>query len=72
MKDLRGAWTVSYYLTATDLKRNQAGGIEARDTQIYLKLYWRSLRIALLIRTTSWMALLQTNVINSPHCNLLG
>ena len=106
MKNLGGAWTDRYYLTATDLKRNQAGDIEARDTQIYLKLYWRSLRIALmitlltallafplsyylanttpkkantliifvllpfwtslLVRTTSWMALLQTNgVINS-------
>lgn len=101
-----GAWTDRYYLTATDHKRNQAGEIEARETQIYLKLYWRSLRIALvitlltallafplsyylantsskkantlmvfvllpfwtslLVRTTSWIALLQTNgVINS-------
>jgi len=106
IKGQSGVWTDRYYLTATDLKRNQAGKIESRDTQIYLKLYWRSLRIALLItlltallafplsyylantsakkanilmvfvllpfwtsllvRTTSWIALLQTNgVVNS-------
>jgi len=106
IKGQGGAWTDRYYLTATDHKRNQAGEIESRDTRIYLKLYWRSLRIALtitlltvilafplsyylanispkkantlmvfvllpfwtslLVRTTSWIALLQTNgVINS-------
>jgi len=106
IKNLGSVWTDSYYLTATDLQRNLDGKIEARDTQIYLKLYWRSLRIALmitlftallafplsyylantnskkanilmvfvllpfwtslLVRTTSWIALLQTNgVINS-------
>jgi putative spermidine/putrescine transport system permease protein len=106
MKAQGGSWTDRYYLTATDHQRNQAGDIEPRDTQIYLKLYWRSLRIALtitlltallafplayflantsakkantllifvllpfwtslLVRTTSWIALLQTNgVINS-------
>ncbi|MGX9417871.1 ABC transporter permease [Vibrio sp. RC27] len=106
MKGLGNVWTDRYYLTALDLKRDQAGEVKARDTQIYLKLYWRSLRIALtitlltallafplayflantsnkkantlmvfvllpfwtslLVRTTSWIALLQTNgVINS-------
>lgn len=106
MKKLGNVWTERYYLTALDLKRDREGNIEARDTQIYLKLYWRSLRIALtitlltallafplsyylantsskkanilmvfvllpfwtslLVRTTSWIALLQTNgVVNS-------
>ncbi len=106
MKKLGNVWTERYYLTALDLERNAKGDIEARDTQIYLKLYWRSLRIALtitiltallafplsyylanassrkantlmvfvllpfwtslLVRTTSWIALLQTNgVVNS-------
>ncbi|MDV7103643.1 ABC transporter permease [Vibrio sp. TH_r3] len=106
MDQFGGAWTDRFYLTALDLERDIAGNIEARDTQIYLKLYWRSLRIALtitlftailafplsyflaqasskkantlivfvllpfwtslLVRTTSWIALLQTNgVVNS-------
>lgn len=106
LKAQGNVWTERYYLTATDLTRNQAGEVESRDTQIYLKLYWKSLVIALLItlltallafplayylantstkkantliifvllpfwtsllvRTTSWIALLQTNgVINS-------
>lgn len=106
MKGLGSVWTDRYYLTSLDLERDKAGDIAARDTQIYLKLYWRSLRIAftitlltailafplayylantstkkasmlmvfvllpfwtsLLVRTTSWIALLQTNgVINS-------
>jgi putative spermidine/putrescine transport system permease protein len=106
LKAQGNVWTERYYLTATDLTRNQAGEVESRDTQIYLQLYWRSLGIALLItlltallafplayylantstkkantliifvllpfwtsllvRTTSWIALLQTNgVINS-------
>ncbi|MFT5709199.1 MAG: putative spermidine/putrescine transport system permease protein [Oceanospirillaceae bacterium] len=99
-------YTDRYYLTALDLKRNSAGEIVQRETQIYLKLYWKSLKIALyitlltiiigfplsyylataptktantlivfvllpfwtslLVRTTSWIALLQTNgVVNS-------
>ncbi|TXR54283.1 ABC transporter permease [Reinekea thalattae] len=106
MKSLGGVWTERYYLTALDLEKSVDGKIAARDTQIYLKLYWRSLRIALtitlltallafplsyylahcsskkanllmvfvllpfwtslLVRTTSWIALLQTNgVVNS-------
>lgn len=106
MYQLGGVWTDRFYLTSMDLKRDKAGDIEARDTQIYLKLYWRSIRIAftitlltailafplsyylaqasskkantlivfvllpfwtsLLVRTTSWIALLQTNgVVNS-------
>ncbi|MGR5178671.1 ABC transporter permease [Vibrio mediterranei] len=99
-------WTERYYLTALDLKKSLQGDIEARDTKIYIKLYWKSLKIALyitlltaiiafplsyylsmaspskantllvfvllpfwtslLVRTTSWIALLQTNgVVNS-------
>ncbi len=99
-------YTDRYYLTALDLKRNSAGEIVQRDTKIYLKLFWKSLKIALyitlltivigyplsyylstaptktanilmvfvllpfwtslLVRTTSWIALLQTNgVVNS-------
>lgn len=99
-------FTARYYLTALDLKRNSSGEIVQRDTQIYLKLFWKSLKIALyitlltiiigyplsyylataptktanilmvlvllpfwtslLVRTTSWIALLQTNgVVNS-------
>ncbi len=98
--------TDKFYLTALDLTRDDAGEIASRNPSIYLKLYWKSLKIALLItlltavigfplsyylatapaktantlmvfvllpfwtsllvRTTSWIALLQTNgVINS-------
>ncbi|OMH25930.1 ABC transporter permease [Motiliproteus sp. MSK22-1] len=99
-------FTDKFYLTALDLSRDKAGDIVPRDTRIYLQLYWKSLKIALLItvltaiigfplsyylanapaktantlmvfvllpfwtsllvRTTSWIALLQTNgVVNS-------
>jgi len=99
-------FTDRYYLTALDLKRNSEGEIVQRETKIYLKLFWKSLKIALyitlltiiigyplsyylstaptktanilmvfvllpfwtslLVRTTSWIALLQTNgVVNS-------
>ncbi len=99
-------FTDDYYLTALDLERTPSGEIVQRDTQIYLKLYWKSLKIAfyitvltaiigfplawylanapsriantlmilvllpfwtsLLVRTTAWIALLQTNgVVNS-------
>jgi len=99
-------YTYDNYLTALDLSMNHAGQIEQRDTQIYLKLYGKTLNLALLItvlcaflgyplayylaklpsnranllmvmvllpfwtsllvRTTAWIALLQTNgVINS-------
>ena len=99
-------FTEGYYLTALDLERARDGSIEARDTQIYLQLYFKTLRMAfvitvlcllagyplafylanappttanilmvfvllpfwtsLLVRTTSWIALLQTGgVVNS-------
>ena len=106
IQDAGANFTVSYYLTALDLQRSATGEIEARDTQIYVQLFTKSLRMALvitlltlllgyplsflmagaptrvanimlvfillpfwtslLVRTTSWIALLQTNgVINS-------
>ncbi len=99
-------YTASYYLTALDLEFARDGSIQQRDTQIYLKLYGKTLWMALiitlltlilgyplafhmahsstsranflmvfvllpfwtslLVRTTSWIALLQTNgVVNS-------
>lgn len=99
-------YTTSYYLTALDLEMTRDGAIQQRDTQIYLKLYGKTLWMALiitlltlvlgyplafhmahsstsranflmvfvllpfwtslLVRTTSWIALLQTNgVVNS-------
>lgn len=99
-------FTDGFYLTALDLMRSPEGAIVPRDTQIYIKLYLKSLKIALiitlltaiisfplsyylatapaktantlmvfvllpfwtslLVRTTSWIALLQTNgVVNS-------
>ncbi len=100
------AYSSSYYLTSVDLERGPDGNIVQRDTQIYVKLYTKTLRMALiitvltillgyplafymahasdsmanflmvfvllpfwtslLVRTTAWIALLQTNgVVNS-------
>ncbi|MCJ7873172.1 ABC transporter permease [Phaeobacter sp. J2-8] len=99
-------YTDSYYLTSVDLERDADRSIVQRDTQIYVKLYTKTLRMALiitlltvllgyplafymahasdkmanflmvfvllpfwtslLVRTTAWIALLQTNgVVNS-------
>ncbi len=99
-------YSTGYYLTSLDLERTADGGIAQRDTQIYVDLYVKTLRMALvitvltillgyplaffmahssdklanvlivfvllpfwtslLVRTTAWIALLQTNgVINS-------
>ncbi|TFL18370.1 ABC transporter permease [Jannaschia formosa] len=104
-------YTASYYLTALDLEMTRDGTIQPRDTQIYLKLYGKTLWMALiitvltlvlgyplafhmahsstahanflmvfvllpfwtslLVRTTSWIALLQTNgVVNSTLITL--
>ncbi|WP_112321371.1 ABC transporter permease [Oceanibium sediminis] len=104
-------YTSSYYLTALDLEMTRDGTIQQRDTQIYLKLYGKTLWMALiitlltlilgyplafhmahcstsranflmvfvllpfwtslLVRTTSWIALLQTNgVVNSTLISL--
>jgi len=109
------AYTYDHYLTSLDLEVNPAGGIQPRDTQIYRKLYGKTLNLALLItvlcaflgyplayylaklpsnranllmvmvllpfwtsllvRTTAWIALLQTNgVINTflLHVNAIA
>ncbi len=99
-------YTATHYLTALDLEMSPEGEIGPRDTQIYLKLYGKTLWMALiitvltlilgyplafhmahsttahanllmvfvllpfwtslLVRTTAWIALLQTNgVVNS-------
>lgn len=99
-------YSSSYYLTAVDLERSADRSIVQRDTQIYVQLYVKTLRMALiitlltvllgyplaffmahasdgvanflmvfvllpfwtslLVRTTAWIALLQTNgVVNS-------
>ncbi len=99
-------YSSSYYLTSVDLERAADGSIAQRDTQIYVQLYTKTLRMAvtitlltmilgyplaffmahtssglanflmvfvllpfwtsLLVRTTAWIALLQTNgVVNS-------
>jgi putative spermidine/putrescine transport system permease protein len=106
MKKAGARYTDTFYLTALDLTRDRDGDLESRDTQIYIQLYAKSLKLALyitlltimigyplayylvtlptrvanvlmicvllpfwtslLVRTTSWIALLQTNgVINS-------
>jgi putative spermidine/putrescine transport system permease protein len=106
MKKSGAIFTDSSYLTALDLDRNSDHEIVPRDTQVYIQLYFKSLKIALtitlltaligfplsyylataspktantlmvfvllpfwtslLVRTTSWIALLQTNgVVNS-------
>ncbi|KEA64708.1 Spermidine Putrescine ABC transporter permease component PotB [Marinobacterium lacunae] len=103
--------TADFYLTALDLEHSPSGEIVQRGTQIYIDLYWKSLKIAfyitvltaiigfplawylanaptrvantlmifvllpfwtsLLVRTTSWIALLQTNgVVNSTLMSL--
>ena len=106
LKEAGKVYTTSYYLTALDLELTRDGSIQQRDTRIYLKLYAKTLWMALvitlltlilgyplafhmahsstahanflmvfvllpfwtslLVRTTSWIALLQTNgVVNS-------
>jgi len=111
MKKSGSVFKDDFYLTALDLERSPQGEIVQRDTQIYLDLYWKSLKIAfyitvltaiigfplawylanapsriantlmifvllpfwtsLLVRTTAWIALLQTNgVVNSTLMSL--
>ncbi|WP_254440599.1 ABC transporter permease [Ruegeria sp. HKCCA6837] len=106
LKKTGQVYTAGYYLTALDLENDPDGGIQRRETQIYVKLYGKTLRMALiitiltvilgyplayfmansssgtanllmvfvllpfwtslLVRTTAWIALLQTNgVVNS-------
>ena len=45
-------YTDSYYLTALDLRRNAEGEIEPRSTRIYIQLYQKTLKLALLITLT--------------------
>ena len=104
-------YSAGYYLTALDLEREPDGSIVQRDTQIYVQLFTKTLRMALiitvltillgyplaffmahasdavgnflmvfvllpfwtslLVRTTAWIALLQTNgVVNSTLMGL--
>lgn len=42
-------YTSSYYLTAVDLERDMNGDIVQRDTQIYVQLYTKTLKMALII-----------------------
>lgn len=111
LKKAGQTFTSSYYLTALDLELSRDGAIQQRDTKIYLKLYGKTLWMALvitfltlllgyplafhmahsstahanflmvfvllpfwtslLVRTTSWIALLQTNgVVNSTLITL--
>ena len=106
LKQTGQVYTAGYYLTALDLEFSRDGDIRQRETQIYLKLYGKTLWMALiitaltivlgyplayfmansrtstanflmvfvllpfwtslLVRTTAWIALLQTNgVVNS-------
>lgn len=106
LKSAGPIYSSSYYLTSLDLERSADGSIVQRDTQIYVQLYVKTLRMALiitvltvllgyplaffmaqasdqvanflmvfvllpfwtslLVRTTAWIALLQTNgVVNS-------
>jgi len=106
VRDAGQVFSSSYYLTSLDLERTSDGSIGARDTQIYVQLYTKTLKMALiitvltivlgyplaffmahasdrlanflmvfvllpfwtslLVRTTAWIALLQTNgVVNS-------
>jgi len=112
MKASGAIFTDKFYLTALDLKRDTAGDIAARDTAVYIKLYMKSLKIALLItlltaiigfplayylanapdrtantlmvfvllpfwtsllvRTSAWIALLQTNGVINGFLQALG
>ncbi len=106
IKSAGAIYTSGYYLTSLDLERTPDGDIVQRDTQIYVQLYVKTLRMALvitlltmvlgyplaffmaqssdalanflivfvllpfwtslLVRTTAWIALLQTGgVVNS-------
>jgi putative spermidine/putrescine transport system permease protein len=112
LKNSGQVFTPSYYLTALDLELDRDGSIQARDTQIYLKLYGKTLWMAfvitvltlilgyplayfmansstglanilmvfvllpfwtsLLVRTTAWIALLQTNGVVNGTLQALG
>ncbi|EBA11114.1 ABC transporter permease [Roseobacter sp. CCS2] len=105
-------YSSSYYLTSVDLERDIDGSIVQRDTQIYVQLYTKTLKMALiitgltialgyplaffmahassglanflmvfvllpfwtslLVRTTAWIALLQTNGVVNSTLDWLG
>jgi putative spermidine/putrescine transport system permease protein len=112
LRDAGPVYSYSYYLTAVDLEQSPDGSIGARDTQIYKKLYTKTLKIALiitiltvllgyplaffmsqasdglanflmvfvllpfwtslLVRTTAWIALLQTGGVVNSTLSWLG
>ena len=51
MRDATSSYTLNFYLAAVDRKRNEYGEIVSVDVerQIYLKLFWRTLVLSLLI-----------------------
>ena len=49
IKTAGASYSAGYYLTSLDLERDAEGAIVARDTQIYVQLYIKTLRIALVI-----------------------
>jgi putative spermidine/putrescine transport system permease protein len=49
LRDAGQVYSSSYYLTAIDLERDQNGDIVQRDTQIYVQLYTKTLKMALII-----------------------
>lgn len=49
LRDAGQVYSSSYYLTAVDLERDQNGDIVQRDTQIYVQLYTKTLKMALII-----------------------
>lgn len=105
-------YSSSYYLTSVDLERDADGNIVQRDTQIYVQLYTKTLKMALtitgltivlgyplaffmahassglanflmvfvllpfwtslLVRTTAWIALLQTGGVVNSTLDWLG
>ncbi len=49
IKSAGAIYTSDYYLTSVDLERDMDGAIVQRDTQIYVQLYTKTLKMALII-----------------------
>lgn len=49
IKTAGAIYTADYYLTSVDLERDRDGKIVQRDTQIYVQLYAKTLKMALII-----------------------
>ena len=49
LRDAGQVYTTSYYLTSVDLTRDSDGSIVQRDTQIYVQLYTKTLKMAVII-----------------------